>query len=970
MKIKSQPSLHSRLSRLSLHSRLASTAQNTGRWNSNFLSQALAATAVFVSCMTLPACKNETPSENPLKGKAEPIVYRQVPTQQNRPSSFETDSPKTLLKGATILTGTGQKIENGFVLMENGRITAVGDATDESLSQGAKVLDVSGKVLTPGLIDTHSHMGVYPTPPVKAHSDGNEARNYSTPSSDALHSFWPQDMSLRYALAGGVTTAQILPGSANIVGGKAVTIRLKVGAVDPDKMMFPDAPRGIKMACGENPKRVHEKKGGSQSRMGTVALHRGVLQKAWEYREKWEKFERDLAHWNEKYEKVKDSPKKRRELGDSPAPPSKNIGYDHLRDLFDGKTLAHIHCYRADDMLHIISLADEFGFKIKSFHHALEAYKIKDVLAQRDISVSSWADWWGFKMEAYDGIPHNLSLIHKAGGKPIVHSDSRIDIQMLNQEAAKARAAGREIGIEVPDEILVKWVTYFPAWALGVEDKIGTLEKGKVADVVIWNKGPFSVYAKAEKVFMEGKLVHDVSAPFEAASDFDLGQRKDPVKLAYDRAGIAKIEKAHQSFLPASTQKDPSLDENSIARRLKDKNEFVVENIYVYTPSENAPELKKVSIHIKSGKIADVYSETAPDKLKNELEVLDAKGSIATPGLIDGQSYVGAFEVSSEDVTTDHVNAKGHHFPNFDIYWGFNPLSPRLASARHYGITSLVARPRGGIISGLSANADLTGDAASLKGVTRASALWANVKKTKGWHESEYPSRPWIWDQLTEIFSEAERLIRRPESFKNPRLKPVWSKNQLSPLVDVLKGKIPVVFEASRFSDIQHVIDLYDRFKKNGHKPRFVISGAEEAVLLGSELAARDIAVILSQTSLIPSGFQTLHTSTDSARMLSGAGVPLIISDGSPSRLRQQAGLAVSAGLSHHAALLAITSTPAQVFGMTKTGKIEKGYVANITLWTNDPLELETKRIATFIHGSPVVSKERFYSLARKYVDR
>jgi imidazolonepropionase-like amidohydrolase len=186
--------------------------------------------------------------------------------------------------------------------------------------------------------------------------------------------------------------------------------------------------------------------------------------------------------------------------------------------------MLHVHCYRADDMLAMISLADEMGFTIRSFHHALEAYKIRDVLAKRNISVSTWADWWGFKMEAYDGIPENLALVQESGGIPILHTDSHEGIQRMNQEVGKALASGRQAGIAVTDEDAIRWLTANPAWALGIQQRTGTLEVGKDADVVLWDRQPFSVYASAERVWIDGINVHDKLKKRAPWSDFELGQ--------------------------------------------------------------------------------------------------------------------------------------------------------------------------------------------------------------------------------------------------------------------------------------------------------------------------------------------------------------------------------------------------------------------------------------------------------------
>ena len=192
--------------------------------------------------------------------------------------------------------------------------------------------------------------------------------------------------------------------------------------------------------------------------------------------------------------------------------------------MLQGEILVQVHCYRADDMLSVLQVADEFGFTVRSFHHALDAYKIRDVLAARDVAASTWADWWGFKLEAYDGIPQNAAMLEDAGGRPIIHSDSSVGIQRLNQEAAKARQDGLRVGLDISEDAALRWVTANAAWAIGIQDETGTLEGGKRADVVVWSGHPFSVYSVADLVFVDGVLRQDSSRPQPVWSDVQVGQ--------------------------------------------------------------------------------------------------------------------------------------------------------------------------------------------------------------------------------------------------------------------------------------------------------------------------------------------------------------------------------------------------------------------------------------------------------------
>jgi imidazolonepropionase-like amidohydrolase len=441
------------------------------------------------------------------------------PAEPEVEDATSTSTGTVLISGATVMTAAGDIYAVGHVLIEDGLISAVGEGRLEPAPVNARVIEADGRFVTPGLIDTHSHLGVYPSPHIQAHSDGNEATAPTTPHVQAIHSVWPQDPGFMRAVAGGVTSLQVLPGSANLIGGRGVTLKLHPGALVPEEMRFPGAPDGLKMACGENPKRVYGERGGPSTRMASVATMRQTWIDALAYREEWDDYDDDVVTWCEEGA-LED---------DEPSEPSRNLGNETLTSVLDGDILVHIHCYRADEMLVQIQVAEEFGFEIRSFHHAVEAYKIRDVLAEHNIGTSTWADWWGFKLEAFDAIPENAALVDEAGARAIIHSDSSVGIQRLNQEAAKAFYAGLDAGVDVDEDDALRWITLNPAWALGVDDRTGSLEVGKMADLVIWSTHPFSIYAQADMVFVDGVVEYDRSDPGDPWSDFEIGLWPDEV---------------------------------------------------------------------------------------------------------------------------------------------------------------------------------------------------------------------------------------------------------------------------------------------------------------------------------------------------------------------------------------------------------------------------------------------------------
>ena len=432
------------------------------------------------------------------------------------PSTYSPlPSEPVLIVNATLLTGTGERIENGSLLISDGRIQQVASGNETIRAGDAQVIDAEGRWVTPGLIDVHSHLGVYASPGIKAHSDGNEATAPVTAQVWAEHSIWPQDPGFNRARAGGVTAMQILPGSANLIGGRGVTLK-NVPSISYQAMKFPSAPHGLKMACGENPKRVYgERKQTPSTRMGNVAG----------YRAQWIEAQKYIQDWDE-YEAKKDS-KKNDKNGSENKTPTRDLRLETLAAVLKGEVLVHMHCYRADEMMTILDMADEFGYTVSAFHHGVEAYKVADELAENNVCGALWADWWGFKAEAYDGIQENIALVDRPEGScAIVHSDSEEGIQRLNQEAAKAMTRGRRAGMDIQPEHAIRWITANPAKSMGILDQTGTLEAGKMADLVIWNGNPFSVYAKADQVFVDGALLFDRNDPErQPVSDFELGQQ-------------------------------------------------------------------------------------------------------------------------------------------------------------------------------------------------------------------------------------------------------------------------------------------------------------------------------------------------------------------------------------------------------------------------------------------------------------
>jgi imidazolonepropionase-like amidohydrolase len=384
-----------------------------------------------------------------------------------------------VIKNATVMTVTHGNITNGSIYIKDGKIAAVGE--NVNAPPGVTVIDAGGKYLTPGIVDSHSHIAL--------DDDVNEATSPITPHMMMKDAFDYQDKAIYRALAGGVTTSLLLHGSANMIGGQAVVIKHKFGD-SRDALLFPNAPRSIKFASGENPKRVYGSRGQLPStRMGNFAVQRQALVEAQDYMREWDSYDAKVKR------------------GDKDAtPPKRDLKLEALADVLRGKIMVQIHIYRADEMLTEIAMAKEFGYKIRAFHHALEAYKVADQVAANDIAIATFADWWGYKQEAWDAIPWNAVMCMRKGVRVAIKSDSGDYTRRLNQEAAKAIRYGG-----ATEEEALKMITLNPAWIIGVDDRVGSIDVGKDADLVIWDGYPLSTTGVPEKVLIDGEVYFDRS---------------------------------------------------------------------------------------------------------------------------------------------------------------------------------------------------------------------------------------------------------------------------------------------------------------------------------------------------------------------------------------------------------------------------------------------------------------------------
>jgi imidazolonepropionase-like amidohydrolase len=625
-----------------------------------------------------------------------------------------------------------------------------------------------------------------------------------------------------------------------------------------------------------------------------------------------------------------------------------------------GEILVQVHCYKADELRQMIDIADELGFAIRSFHHALEAYKVRDLLVGRDIAISTWADWWGFKMEAFDGIPENAALFAEAGGRAVIHSDSDLGVQRLHLEASKAFYAGRAAGIDVGEDQALRWVTANPAWVLGIDGVTGTLEVGKRADAVLWSAHPFSVYARADAVYQGGELIYDRAAGLRP-SDFELGN---------SALGVPEVTAAGAARNGAGAG---AADRSGAPTRVPTSGPTVaITGATVHVAPGRT--LTDATVLLRGARITAVGRDLA---IPADARRIDGRGKVVTAGLIETHATIGLMEVEmvastvegrfadAADDDADTVHAA------YRVVDGYNPASVAVAIARTGGVTSIVAIPRGGLVAGTSAWLTLA-EAARTEAVTVRARLAMHVSLGEAALGSADGSRGVALLRLRELFADAAFFAKNRRAHERNQTRSVAATRlDLEALQPALRGAMPVVVRVNRASDIDAAVRLGRELGL-----RVVVSGGAEARRIADELARARVPVILDPTRNLPQSFDTIHVRDDAAARLVVAGVPIAIStlgtmvhgDLAQGRtLRQLAGMAVARGLAWDAALAAVTTGPAAIFGVTDRGTVTAGSVADVVVWSGDPFELATRAEHVFIGGVEQSLRTRQTELRDRY---
>jgi imidazolonepropionase-like amidohydrolase len=876
------------------------------------------------------------------------------------------------LRGATLLTVTKGTIPSGTIVLRDGKIAAIG--ANVEVPAGAEVVDVGGRFVSPGLIDAHSHIAN------DSINEGGTTVSSMTGMEDVLD---PTDIDIHRDLAGGLTTANVLHGSANPIGGKNAVIKLRWGKTRAEELLFEGAPPGIKFALGENPKDmpIGQAAGPRRypaTRMGVEYVIRDAFTRAKAYRKAWQDHE------------------KRKAAGQDVLAPRRDLQLEPLVEILEGKRLVHAHCYRADEILMLIRLAEEIGFKIATFQHVLEGYKVAKEIAAHGAGASTFSDWWGYKVEAVDAIPHNAAIMMRKGVLVSVNSDSAEHARRLNTEAAKSIKWG---GLN--DDEALEMVTINPAKQLRIDGRVGSLEVGKDADVVVWNRHPLSAYAIVDRAYIDGTLYYE-----------RLAAQRRLTEVAKEKSALSAAERSGTRTPPTANPQDPrNAGENGATNGNGRANGnggprapdvatqgapavsspqppasvptrppsapagiLAITNATIHPVS--SPTFERGTIVMRDGRIDAVGAAV---QVPPGAKVIDAAGAHVYPGFINARTSVGLNEPGPRGF--EDVSEMLDLNPQMRTRVAYHSESEAIPVARANGITTVAVAPGGGIFGGEVAVMNLdgwtweeatlapnAGIAFNFPVVVVGGGRGGGGRGGRGGAGGERPyedlrrERDRRLDDLARLFDQVRAYAKA-----GPDKAVDWTLEALVPVAD---GRLPLITSVNRAQDIRDAIAFGERIKV-----RMVISGGTEATAVATLLKEKGIPVILGNVLTLPQQDDLFHAATyQLAGELAQAGVKVAFSTGDSTNVRllpYLAAMSVAWGMNRDEAIKALTINAAEILGVAdRVGTIEKGKDANLFIATGDPLEIRTGVTHVFIAGRDVGVANRHHALYEKYIAR
>lgn len=832
-------------------------------------------------------------------------------------------APPTAFRGARILTAAGKTFDPGSLVVQDGKIVAVGARDQVTVPEGATVVDAAGKTIIPGLVDTHSHLEVYSRPAVPANSDGNEMTGPVQSIVRALDSLNPFDPGIRMAQAGGVTTANVMPGSGNVIGGQTIYVKLR--GFTPEQMLIvsPDVYGGLKMANGENPKRAYGGKGQAPgTRMKVAALQRAEFVKAREYMAKWDRYRKQLASG-----------------GDAP-PPAADLALEPLVEVLERKRTVHFHTHRADDILTILRLKEEFGFEVV-IQHGTEAYKVLDEIAKHKAPVSlTIPDSPGGKAEVVDFIEEAGAELARAGITVLVNTDDPVTESRFLLRTASITVRGG-----LSEELALQAVTSSAARALHLDQRLGSLEAGKDADFVVLSGPPFSVYTRVLETFIDGKKVFDGA---------------DERQRLYQSGGFAVADRSMVPSLAPPVQPAPAVGAPEVpagsAKPTGESKELVVLAGRLHTVSKGT--IADGAVLIRDGKIVSA-GPRAELKVPPGAAVVSAVA--VSPGLIDAHSVVplsGEFNIAADQ---DADEQSDPNQADVRVQDAFNPNEPLMRFLLQQGITVVHACPgRANVIGGQTGVFRTHGRTAEAMTIRFPQAVLFNLgEDPKHTYPGRRPgTRMGTAAMLRGALTEAATFARKRRDAKDESSQP--DRNlKLEALAAALEKKVQTVFCAQRADDVLTALRLTNEFKLDG-----VLALAAEGYLVADRISAAGLPVIAHPTMQRVADMETYNSVLGNAAALSDRGIRVAIGSGVEGYVpktrvvRYEAAMAMVNGLGFERALKAVTLDAAKILNIDdRFGSLEPGKVADLVLYDNDPFEHTTHVTHVIVDGRLVYDR-------------
>lgn len=847
----------------------------------------------------------------------------------NPAAELDSDrKPQLTIKGdvfiqnATLLTVTKGVVKSGSLLIQKGKITQIG----QNLTPPADVpiINAAGKFVTPGIVDAHSHMASDAT------NEGTDAITAEVRIADVLN---PNALGMWQQSACGVTSCLVLHGSANPIGGQSCVIKTKYKH-PVDDLIIPDAPRMIKFALGENVKRSNW---GDESRRtprfpstrpGVEAVYRRAFLDAKQYLTEWETYRKTNAA--------------------NALPPRRDLRLEALSEILTGKIRVQCHSYNQNEMLMMARLSKEFNFNLV-LQHALEAYKIAPELAAMGIPISTFADFWAYKMEAYDAIPFNAALCTRAGVLASINSDTEGGLPMIHLQAAKSLRYG---GLSEND--CLKLVTINPAKQLGIDHRTGSLEVGKDGDVAVWDGYPLSVFSRCTHTLVEGELI------FQRRDAFNLNS------AATLRSTPLSPVRQNNNTVPAANQRRITQNNARIFANPK-ASTFVIHNAMLHPVG--TPDIPRGSLVIENGKITQIGANVT---VPRSAITVDAQGSHAYPGMIDAGSTLGLAEVGAVSATNDQ-SEDGDFQPDLTALRSVNPASEHIFTTRYTGITTALTTLQGSVVAGQASVIHLNGWTWEQMGVLERAALRVNYPEVNA-SELEFLQQFLSEEDIQKrTKQQKDRLRRIKEYFEQAKRYAAGRKLGTLPqdlafdaMQPYLEGKLPVIFNVNTVGGIRNAL----KFAKDmGIKP--ILGSGREAWRIADELAKANVPVLYTPAETPFTDYEPYDAMFAAPELLRRAGVKVgfMSNDNAGSRnLPFQVGICCAYGLDHAAALKGLTQHNAEILGIGNLcGTLETGKSADIILTDGDPMEIATLVHHVFIAGKPIKLENKHTRLYEQY---